>query len=77
MFVCICNAIRDTELRDAVRRCRNDMNADGIYTALGRPPQCRQCIDDADEIIVEERAVAAMMAIPAAAVTPMPLPACG
>ena len=55
MFVCICNAIRDTELRQAVRYCESGMNAEGIYVALGRPPQCRQCIDDAEDIIFEER----------------------
>ena len=55
MFVCICNAIRDTELRDAVRRCQPSMNAEGLYNALGRPPQCRQCIEEAEDIIREER----------------------
>ena len=30
--------------------------ADAVYTALGRPPQCRQCLDEAAEILMEERA---------------------
>lgn len=54
MYVCICNAIRDCELRQAARTCRGD--ADALYAAIGRPPQCRQCIDEAEEIIEEERA---------------------
>jgi len=53
MYVCICNAIRDCELRKAARTCRGD--ADAVYAAIGRAPQCRQCIDDAEEIIAEER----------------------
>lgn len=53
MYVCICNAIRELELRAAAHCCSGD--ADAVYTALGRPPQCRQCLDEAAEILVEER----------------------
>lgn len=53
MYVCICNAIRDVELRTAARQRCGD--AEAIYHALGRPPQCRQCIEEAAEIIEEER----------------------
>ena len=53
MYVCICNAIRESELREAARCCDGD--ADSIYVALGRPPQCRQCIDEAEEILASER----------------------
>ncbi|KHK93033.1 (2Fe-2S)-binding protein [Novosphingobium malaysiense] len=52
MYVCICNAIRETELRDAARRCKGSV--EDIYIALGRPPQCRQCLEEAEEIIDEE-----------------------
>jgi bacterioferritin-associated ferredoxin len=54
MYVCICNAIRETDLRAAARRCPGD--AEAVYGALGRTPQCRQCIDEATEIMSEERA---------------------
>ena len=53
MYVCICNAIRQSELRNAARGC--DFDAEEIYRALGRPPQCRQCIEEADKIIEDER----------------------
>jgi bacterioferritin-associated ferredoxin len=56
MFVCICNAIRETDLRAAARCCSGD--ADAVYNSLGRTPQCRQCIDDALEIMMDERATA-------------------
>ncbi len=52
MYVCICNAIRETDLRDAARRSKGD--AEALYAALGRAPQCRQCLEEAEEIIAEE-----------------------
>ncbi|MHB9878554.1 (2Fe-2S)-binding protein [Pacificimonas sp. ICDLI1SI03] len=53
MYVCICNAIKETDLRAAARQCRSD--AETIYASMGRPPQCRQCLDDAEEILAEAR----------------------
>lgn len=53
VYVCVCNAIRETEFRSAARCCAGD--AEAIYTMLGRPPQCRQCLDDAADILSEER----------------------
>jgi bacterioferritin-associated ferredoxin len=56
MYVCICNGIRETELRTAARCCTGD--ADAVYNSLGRTPQCRQCMDEALEIMMDERAAA-------------------
>ncbi len=53
MYVCICNAIKECELRAAARSCEGD--ADAVYELLGRTPQCGQCLDDAAEILIEER----------------------
>lgn len=53
MYVCICNAIRESDLRHAARRCAGD--AEGVYAALGKRPNCRQCLEDAEEILFEER----------------------
>lgn len=64
MYVCICNAIREKDLRSAVHRCTGGVEA--IYTALGRPPQCRQCLDDAEDIVADEL-MNTTMAISAAA----------
>jgi len=58
MYVCICNAIRETDLRCAARRCSG--SAEAIYASLGRTPQCRQCLDDAEDIIAQEAACAGM-----------------
>jgi len=54
MYICVCNAIRDSELREAARRCPGD--ADAVYEALGCRPQCGQCLDEAAELLIEERA---------------------
>ena len=53
MYVCICNAIRETTLRCAARSGSGDVDA--VYESLGKTPQCGQCLDDAAEILIEER----------------------
>jgi bacterioferritin-associated ferredoxin len=53
VYVCVCNAIRERELRDAARRYAGD--AETVYGKLGCSPQCCQCLDEAAEILVEER----------------------
>jgi bacterioferritin-associated ferredoxin len=58
MYVCVCNAIRECELRRAALRCAGD--AEAVYAALGKRPNCGQCLDEADSLIAEEREVAAI-----------------
>ena len=53
MYICVCNAIRETELRDAARCTVGD--AEATYAALGKRPNCGHCLDEADEILREER----------------------
>ncbi|MBN8486018.1 MAG: (2Fe-2S)-binding protein [Sphingomonadales bacterium] len=53
MYICICNAIRESDLREAARAHPGD--ADAVYAALGKTPQCGQCLDDAALILIEER----------------------
>jgi len=56
MYVCICNAIRETDLRCAARTSRCDVEE--IYARMGKRPQCAQCLEDAEDIVAEERAMA-------------------
>lgn len=56
MVVCVCNAIREKDVRAAVRRGANDPCS--AYAALGRRPRCGQCVPFARQIIAEERAIA-------------------
>jgi bacterioferritin-associated ferredoxin len=52
MIVCVCNAITEHELREAVGRDARDPEA--AYAKLGCEPQCGCCLDYAQEIIDEE-----------------------
>ena len=54
MYVCVCNAIRECEFRNAAHRVAG--NAEAVYQALGKRPQCGSCLEDADLILAEERA---------------------
>lgn len=56
MYVCICNAIRESDLRQAARRCPGD--AEACYASLGKRPNCGTCLDEAEAILFEEREMA-------------------
>ena len=56
MYVCICNAIKESELRRMAKHCSGD--AEACYAALGKRPACGTCLDDAEEILFEERELA-------------------
>ena len=55
MVVCVCNAIRESELREVARdgrlRC-----AKTAYARLGAKPKCGQCLNFARNIINETSA---------------------
>jgi bacterioferritin-associated ferredoxin len=53
MFICICNAIRESDLRSAARRREGD--AESLYQTLGHQPRCRQCLTTAQQIVAAER----------------------
>ena len=56
MYVCICNAIKESELRCAARNVSGD--AEEVYAALGREVNCGQCLMDAESLLFEERELA-------------------
>ena len=57
MVVCVCNAIKESQLRDVARsgqlRC-----AKAAYAQLGRKPKCGQCLSFARNIISDVAATA-------------------
>ena len=64
MYVCICNAYRDAEIREAARsglRC-----ARKAYAALGGGPRCGRCLPVAQDLIDREHGAPAAHAVPAA-----------
>ena len=56
MIVCICNAIRETEVREAARRGASCPTS--AYKLHNRKPRCGQCFAFAREIIAAEQATA-------------------
>jgi bacterioferritin-associated ferredoxin len=53
MVVCHCNAIRERDVREAVRSgAQCPLSA---YASLGRRPRCGQCLPFARELIAEEQ----------------------
>ncbi|UZK66139.1 (2Fe-2S)-binding protein [Sphingomonas sp. M1-B02] len=56
MVVCVCNAIRERDVRDAARS--GATSACQAYRAMGLQPKCGQCVSFAREIINNERAAA-------------------
>lgn len=56
MYICICNAIREADLRKAA--LTNGGDAEATYATLGKQPNCGQCLGKAGKIIDQERALA-------------------
>ena len=64
MYICICNAIRESDLRRAACASVGENNGDveAIYASMGKRPNCGQCLEDAQAIVTEEREMALMPA---------------
>ncbi len=53
MLVCICNAIREDELREAAQLGFEE--AEAAYAWLGKQPDCGICLEHADDVLLEAR----------------------
>lgn len=62
MYVCICNAVTDRDIRGAVARGARSL--DDLATTLGVATRCRSCTDCARAVLAE--AVAALPSCAAA-----------
>jgi bacterioferritin-associated ferredoxin len=56
MVVCVCNALRETDVRKATRNGASCPTS--AYANLGCRPKCGQCFPIAREVIAAERATA-------------------
>ena len=56
MIVCVCNAIRESQVRKAAREGAGCPAT--AYAAVGRRARCGQCFSFAREIIAAERVTA-------------------
>ena len=52
MYICICNAIKEIELRETVHK--GARNAEGAYSDLGVKFECAQCKEHAEDVINDE-----------------------
>lgn len=57
MIVCSCNALRESQIRDAARQ--GIVDVEEVYAHLGCEPNCCQCLPFAAQIIEEEAKVPA------------------
>ena len=56
MIVCICNALKESQVRQAAREGASCPTS--AYRSCGKKPRCGQCFSFAREIISAERAIA-------------------
>jgi bacterioferritin-associated ferredoxin len=54
MYVCVCNALSDRDVKRVVATGRVG-SADDIYAALGCAPQCGACREEMAEILAGNR----------------------
>ena len=54
MYICICNAIKVSDLRAAALEAPGA--AEELYCSMGREPMCRQCLEEAELIVRITRA---------------------
>lgn len=52
MFVCLCNAISDTDLRQVAKNGAKDV--DSAYRCFGAEIKCGRCRETAEQILSEE-----------------------
>src|SRR5690606_28449471 len=55
MYVCICNALRESQIRELAIE-RPSATAEEIYATLGVDPDCGTCLYYAQDVIDAERA---------------------
>ncbi|GGE13899.1 hypothetical protein GCM10011529_20370 [Polymorphobacter glacialis] len=53
MIVCVCNALRENQVREAVRVTRSDCPVTA-FAQLGCKPKCGQCLPFAREVARSE-----------------------
>jgi bacterioferritin-associated ferredoxin len=53
MYVCLCNALRESDIRRAIREM-GPATPDQVFDALGVKPECRRCIPDIRLLMREE-----------------------
>jgi bacterioferritin-associated ferredoxin len=57
MYVCLCNAYRESHVRDAIQNCSESdaLTAEELYARLGNGPQCGRCLLYVNDLIKANR----------------------
>lgn len=53
MFVCVCNALKETEMAGAIAQGAN--SAQEIYACLGCQPKCGRCVPYVEQELLGNR----------------------
>lgn len=51
MYICICNALKDKDFKQATSRCSSAECAEDLFELLGCKPQCGSCLCAVDEML--------------------------
>ena len=62
MYVCICNAVCERRVMDAISAGHE--HPDAVYAACGVTPNCRMCADTIEEMVADHKL---RLGVPAAA----------
>ena len=54
MYICICNALKESTVRQAARNCAPDTHISDFYESMGAEVQCGQCTCKALDVLDEE-----------------------
>ena len=54
MIICVCNRLRDKELKDACESCPRNSDAENLFSELGCKPVCGQCICYIEEVLLPQ-----------------------
>jgi bacterioferritin-associated ferredoxin len=57
LILCVCNALRESDVVAAARDCRTRCPR-RAYAALGAEPQCGQCLEHAEALLIAAEAEA-------------------
>ena len=62
MYICVCNAVKEQDVRDLARQFPGD-SVEQLYARLGIEVDCGSCLSFADCVVDEARADAGQTAI--------------
>lgn len=56
MYVCICNALKESQVRAVTREAGGSLGSSELFRRLGARPQCGKCVSHATDLMRSESA---------------------